>query len=177
MSDADMTPLVPLDVCPPPPSRASSRPSPVLEWGDWKAPPRRRNNRTSEARIAQGGHKIHLTIDLGDDGRPCAIKAHVHKEGAVFRGMLDAISDLASQTLQHGAAIQEVAMRMRFVRFEPSGAVEGHGTIKGCTSLIDLLGQMLLAEFPADEVLLEAQSNDARLAAQMLASAKEGTSQ
>lgn len=125
---------------------------PNLPWGTRKALPARRRNRTVEARIgAEGGHKLHLTVDLDNDGRPCAIKVSVHKEGAVFRGMLDAFADQASAQLQRGAPIQEVASEMRFVRFEPDGLVHGHDTIKSCTSLVDLLGQLLLAEFPATE--------------------------
>lgn len=122
---------------------------PRRTWGTWQAPPRRRRNVGREARIAVGsGHKLHLKIDFDDAGQPCAIKAEVHKEGSVFRGMLDTICALASQGLQHGASIHEVASRLIGVRFEPDGAVEGHATVRECLSIVDLLGRMIEAEFP-----------------------------
>lgn len=130
------------------PAEPDDRGSPRT-WGTWQAPPRRRRNIGREARIATGsGHKLHLKIDLDDSGAPCAIKAEVHKEGSVFRGMLDTICALASQALQHGASIHEVADRMIGVRFEPDGAVEGHETVRECLSIVDLLGRMIEAEFP-----------------------------
>jgi hypothetical protein len=133
-----------------PPSAAADDPE-YLRWGTWKAPPRRRQSITVEARLGSGGgSKLLVTIDLDEKGKPCAISATVHKEGAVFRGMLDCIAAIASQALQHGASIQEVAGRMRLVRFEPDGEVTEHPTITACTSVVDLLGQMLLAEFPAE---------------------------
>ena len=146
---ADATPLVAIDICPPaPPSiMRKSAPTPTvteLPWGVWKAPPRRRRNITEEARIgSEDGHKIHLTVDFDNEGKPCAVVAVVHKEGAVFRGMLDAMAAGASQSLQHGASVAEVANRYIGVRFEPSGPVYEHDTIKECLSVVDLFGQML----------------------------------
>ena len=116
-------------------------------WGSWKRPPRRRANLTTEARIGgDGGHKVHITIDLDGDGKPVEITIAVHKEGAVFRGMLDALAASMSQSLQHGASLAEVADRLIGIRFEPDGAVYGHPTITACTSIVDLVGQMLAAE-------------------------------
>ena len=153
---ADATPLVPIDICPPaPPSiMRKSAPTPTvteLPWGVWKAPPRRRRNITDEARIGgKDGHKVHLTVDFNDEGKPCAIAVAVHKEGSVFRGMLDTVAALASLALQHGTSMAEVANRMIGVRFEPSGPVYGHDTIQECLSLVDLFGRML-AQFETYE--------------------------
>lgn len=145
------TPLVPIELAPisiRDPADPDDR-APLREWGSWQAPPRRRRNRISEARIGHGGgHKVHLTIDLTDDGRPCAIWVDVHKEGAVFRGMLSTIAALASQALQHGADVHEVTARLLGQRFEPDGAVEGHESVTECLSIVDLLGRMIEAEFP-----------------------------
>lgn len=116
-----------------------------LTWGAWRPPPRKRANVTSTARLPGAG-KIHLTIDLDANGQPCAVWVEVHKEGSIVRGMLDCVAALASQALQHGASIQEVAARMIGVRFEPDGAVEGHETVTRCLSIVDLLGQMIAAE-------------------------------
>lgn len=147
------TPLVPIELAPVSirePADPDDR-APAREWGSWQAPPRRRRNRISEARIGpSGGHKVHLTIDLDDAGRPCAIWVDVHKEGAVFRGMLSTIAALASQALQHGADVHEVTARLLGQRFEPDGAVEGHESITECLSIVDLLGRMIEAEFPRD---------------------------
>lgn len=116
-------------------------------WGTWKCPPSRRANITSEARIGNTeGHKVHLTVDFDDEAKACAIKLEVHKEGAAFRGMLDALAGSMSQSLQHGATLAEVASRLRGVRFEPDGAVFGCEGITTCTSIVDLVGQMLEAE-------------------------------
>ena len=128
------------------PADADDR-GPARTWGTWQAPPRRRRNITSTARLPGAG-KVHLTIDLDDAGHPCAIWIEVHKEGSIVRGMLDAAAALASQGLQHGASIHEVAERMIGVQFEPDGAVEGHALVKECLSIVDLLGRMIEAEFP-----------------------------
>jgi hypothetical protein len=128
------------------PAEPDDRGSPRT-WGTWQAPPRRRRNITSTARLPGAG-KVHLTIDLDDAGQPCAIWVEVHKEGSIVRGMLDAAAALASQGLQHGASIHEVASRLIGVRFEPDGAVEGHATVRECLSIVDLLGRMIEAEFP-----------------------------
>jgi len=149
LNSADKTPLVAIDVFPPAPPSIERRAVPPKEdaslpWGTWKAPPRRRRNITDEARLgAEDGHKVHLTVDFDDAGKPCAIAVAVHKEGSVFRGMLDTAAALASQALQHGASMAEVANRLIGVRFEPSGSVCGHESIEECLSLVDLLGQML----------------------------------
>ena len=132
--------------------RAPSAAARALAWGDRKDPPRKRRNRTSEARIGnEDGHKIHLTVDLDEAANPCAIWVAVHKEGAPFRGVLDTVAALASRLLQCGVPIQVVAAEMRNVHFEPSGPVVGHDSITECRSLVDLLGQMLLADFPGKE--------------------------
>ena len=156
MNSADKTPLVAIDVFPPAPPSIERRAVPPKEdaslpWGTWKAPPRRRRNITDEARLgAEDGHKVHLTVDFNDEGKPCAIAVAVHKEGSVFRGMLDTVAALASLALQHGTSMAEVANRMIGVRFEPSGPVYGHDTIQECLSLVDLFGRML-AQFETYE--------------------------
>ncbi len=132
--------------------RAPSALGSALAWGDRKRPPQKRRNRTSEARIGhEGGHKIHLTVDIDEAERPCAIWVEMHKEGAPFRSTLDTVAALASRLLQCGQSLREVAGEMLGIRFEPSGPVVGHDAITECTSLVDLLGQMLLAEFPGGE--------------------------
>ena len=147
---ADVEPIAAAMTAAPPsirePADADER-GPARTWGSWQAPPRRRRNITSTARLPGAG-KVHLTIDLDDSGQPCAIWVEVHKEGSTVRGMLDAAAALASQALQHGASIHEVAERMIGVRFEPDGAVEGHAAVKECLSIVDLLGRMIEAEFP-----------------------------
>ena len=149
---ADVEPIAAAMTAAPPsirePADADDR-GPARVWGSWQAPPRRRRNITSTAR-PPGAGKVHLTIDLDDSGQPCAIWVEVHKEGSIVRGMLDAAAALASQALQHGASIHEVASRLIGVRFEPDGAVEGHAAVKGCLSIVDLLGRMIEAEFPRD---------------------------
>ena len=147
---ADVEPIAAAMTAAPPsirePADADDR-GPARTWGSWQAPPRRRRNITSTARLPGAG-KVHLTIDLDDSWQPCAIWVEVHKEGSIVRGMLDAAAALASQGLQHGASIHEVAGRMIGVRFEPDGAVEGHETVTECLSIVDLLGRMIEAEFP-----------------------------
>lgn len=132
--------------------RSLSATARALAWGDRKTPPRKRRNRTSEARIGnEDGHKIHLTVDLDEDDKPCAIWVAVHKEGAPFRGVLDTVAALASRLLQAGVPIHVVAGEMLHVQFEPAGPVIGHDSITECRSLVDLLGRMLLADCPAEE--------------------------
>jgi ribonucleoside-diphosphate reductase alpha chain len=149
---ADVEPIAAAMTAAPPsirePADADDR-GPARAWGSWQAPPRRRRNITSTARLPGAG-KVHLTIDLDNYGQAIAIWVEVHKEGSIVRGMLDAVAALASQGLQHGASIHEVADRMIGVRFEPDGAVEGHETVKECLSIVDLLGRMIAAEMAGE---------------------------
>lgn len=151
------TPLRPIEVCPPAPVSGVGIVADVENdgdrgraWGAWKAPPRRCGLVRNEARIGATKTKVHVEIATDAAGKPVLLRVEVHKEGSVFRGMLDALSALASQALQHGASVHEVAARLRGVRFEPDGAVVGHETITECTSVVDLVGRMIEAEFPVE---------------------------
>ncbi len=125
------------------PAMISASGLPIPPWGQRIALPSRRPNSTTTAHVQ--GHGVHLTVDYSGS-HPIAIAIEVHKEGSVFRGLMYAIADLVSGNLQRGAPVDEVVMMLRAVHLEPSGMVSGHPTITDCTSIVDLVGQMLAAE-------------------------------
>lgn len=114
-----------------------------LRWGQRLPLPSRRAHTITGAHVQ--GHGVHLTIE-SVAGRPVAVAVEIHKEGSPFRGLLSTVADLVSGNLQRGAPVAEVVETLRGVHFEPSGDVTGHPTITACTSIVDLVGQMLAAE-------------------------------
>ncbi len=122
-------------------------------WGERVRPPSRRPNRTVQVRLGgEEGRAVHVQIGLDRDdcpeARPVEVFVTVDKEGAVFKGLLDTIARFASLGLQLGAPLPVIVKMLRHVHFEPSGMVGDHETVKRCTSIVDLVGRVLAAEFP-----------------------------
>ncbi len=63
------------------------------------------------------------------------------------RTAYDVLGRLASLALQYGAPLEKVGEMLMGAKFEPAGPVQLHARIKNCTSLPDLIGRHLLAEF------------------------------
>jgi ribonucleoside-diphosphate reductase alpha chain len=61
-------------------------------------------------------------------------------------GLYDVIARLVSLSLQYGAPISKVGDLLLNTKFEPAGAVQGHESIRFCSSLVDLVGKHLLIE-------------------------------
>ena len=73
----------------------------------------------------------------------------MHKEGAAFRSLMNCFAIAVSLGLQHGVPLEEFADAFVFTRFEPNGMVQGHDTVKMCTSVIDYVFRDLAINYLA----------------------------
>ncbi len=99
--------------------------------------PSRRSGYTQKASINQ--NNIYLRTGEYADGSLGEIFIDMHKEGAAFRSLMNCFAIAVSLGLQHGVPLEEYVDAFVFTRFEPSGPVSGHGTIKFATSIIDYI--------------------------------------
>lgn len=99
--------------------------------------PSRRSGYTQKASINQ--NNIYLRTGEYADGSLGEIFIDMHKEGASFRSLMNCFAIAVSLGLQHGVPLEEYVDAFVFTRFEPSGPVSDHGTIKFATSIIDYI--------------------------------------
>ena len=99
--------------------------------------PDRRTGYTQKALI--GGHKVYLRTGEYEDGTLGEVFIDMHKEGAAFRSMMNNFAIAVSVGLQYGVPLEEFVEAFTYVRFEPSGTVEGHDHITMATSLLDYI--------------------------------------
>ncbi|MBI5164524.1 MAG: vitamin B12-dependent ribonucleotide reductase, partial [Magnetospirillum sp.] len=107
--------------------------------------PDRRKGYTQKAII--GGHKVYLRTGEYQDGKLGEIFIDMHKEGAAFRAMMNNFAIAISIGLQYGVPLEEFVEAFTFVRFEPSGMVEGNDTIKMATSILDYIFRELAISY------------------------------
>ena len=100
-------------------------------------PNNRRVGYTQKAKV--GNHKIYLHTGEYSDGRLAEIFLDVHKEGVAFRSIMNCFAIAISIGLQYGVPLEEFVDAFTFTKFEPSGMVSGHNTIKMSTSVIDYI--------------------------------------
>ncbi|WP_298962504.1 adenosylcobalamin-dependent ribonucleoside-diphosphate reductase [uncultured Methylobacterium sp.] len=99
--------------------------------------PSRRSGYTQKAVV--GGHKLYLRTGEYADGRVGEIFIDMHKEGAAFRSVMNALAISVSVGLQYGVPLEEFVDAFTFFRFEPSGFVQGHDRVKSATSVLDFV--------------------------------------
>ena len=120
--------------------------------------PNRRKGYTQKATI--GGHKVYLRTGEFDDGTLGEIFVDMHKEGAAFRSLMNAFAMAISLGLQHGVPLEDYVDSFTFVRFEPSGMVQGNDTIKMATSVIDYIFRELAISYLGRSDLAHAEPAD-----------------
>lgn len=103
--------------------------------------PKRRRGITREATV--GGQKIFLRTGEYEDGSLGEIFIDMYKEGASFRGLINSFAILASKALQYGIPLSELVDTFTFTRFEPSGIVQGHESVKFASSILDYVFRSL----------------------------------
>lgn len=108
-------------------------------------PPSKRNGMTRE--LVVGGHKVFLRTGEFEDGTLAEIFIDMYKEGASFRALLNSFAISISKGLQHGIPLSEFVDTFLFTRFEPSGLVIGHESIKMCTSILDCIMRSLAIDY------------------------------
>jgi ribonucleoside-diphosphate reductase alpha chain len=97
--------------------------------------PGRRRGYTHQASLA--GHKVLLRTGEYDDGSLGEIVIALSKEGAAFKGLMEAFATAVSLGLQHGVKLETFVEAFTFTRFGPAGAVEGDPAVKHATSFLD----------------------------------------
>jgi hypothetical protein len=97
--------------------------------------PGRRRGYTHQASLA--GHKVLLRTGEYDDGSLGEIVIALSKEGAAFKGLMEAFATAVSLGLQHGVTLETFVEAFTFTRFGPAGAVEGDPAVKHATSFLD----------------------------------------
>jgi ribonucleoside-diphosphate reductase alpha chain len=107
--------------------------------------PSRRGGYTQKAVI--GGHKVYIHTGEYTDGTLGEIFIDMHKEGAAFRSLMNSFAIAISLGLQYGVPLEEYIDAFTFTRFEPNGMVQGHPTIKMCTSIIDYIFRELAVSY------------------------------
>ena len=107
--------------------------------------PNKRYGFTQAARV--GGQKIFLRTGEFEDGTLGEIFLDIHKEGSSMRAMFNAFAIAISLGLQHGIPLETFVKFFTFMKFEPSGVVEGHPNIKLSTSLLDFVFRVLGFEY------------------------------
>jgi hypothetical protein len=107
--------------------------------------PSRRSGYTQKASV--GGHKLFLSTGEYANGRLGEIFIALHKEGAAFRGLMDAFAIAVSLGLQHGVNLEDYVEAFTFTRFGPAGAVEGDPAVLQATSMIDYVFRNLAVNY------------------------------
>jgi ribonucleoside-diphosphate reductase alpha chain len=108
-------------------------------------PPSKRNGMTRE--LVVSGHKVFLRTGEFEDGTLAEIFIDMYKEGASFRALLNSFAISISKGLQHGIPLSEFVDTYLFTKFEPSGLVIGHESIKMCTSILDCIMRSLAIDY------------------------------
>ena len=107
--------------------------------------PDRRKGYTQKAVV--GGHKVYLRTGEYQDGRLGEIFIGMHKEGAVFRSLMNNFAIAISLGLQYGVPLEEYVEAFTFTRFEPAGFVQGNDAIKNATSILDYIFRELAISY------------------------------
>jgi ribonucleoside-diphosphate reductase alpha chain len=120
--------------------------------------PDRRKGYTQKAVV--GGHKVYLRTGEYEDGSLGELFIDMHKEGAAFRSLMNNFAIAVSIGLQYGVPLEEFVEAFTFVRFEPSGMVEGNDAIKMATSILDYLFREVAISYLGRNDLAHVQPED-----------------
>ena len=114
---------------------------PVYPRGTRRPLPDHRNSNTQHVTI--GGRDVYLHVDEYEDGSPGEIWINMPKVGEVLQHMLNQFAATVSLNLQFGVPLDVLVDQFVYVRFGPDGIVEGHASIKICTSVVDFVSRYL----------------------------------
>jgi ribonucleoside-diphosphate reductase alpha chain len=99
--------------------------------------PERRRGYTNKYKI--NGQTLYLHTGNYSDGSLGEIFVDLSKEGSTTRALMECFSKAISLGIQYGVPLEEYIDAFTHSRFEPSGIVQGHDTIKLCSSIVDLI--------------------------------------
>jgi ribonucleoside-diphosphate reductase alpha chain len=98
-------------------------------------------------RAVVGGHRLYLRTGEYDGGRLGEVSIALPRDGAAFRGLMDAFCNAVSIGLQHGVTLEAFVDAFALTRFGPSGAVEGDPAVPYATSVLDYAFRHLAAHY------------------------------
>lgn len=116
-----------------------------LRVGGRRPLPNRRTGYTKKLHVA--GQNMYLRTGEYPDGTLGEVFVDLSKEGSTIGGLMSAFARSLSIGLQYGVPLEEFVSSFSQTKFEPRGMVYDHETIKGCTSLLDLVVQDLALEY------------------------------
>jgi hypothetical protein len=142
------------------PARPSTREAaPLPAPASRRDLPPRRAGYTQRASV--GGHTLFLRTGEYEDGRLGEISIALQKEGAAFRGLMDAFSNAVSLGLQYGVPLESYVEALTFTRFGPAGVVEGDPGVGRATSLLDYVFRHLAGNYLGRRDMPEAEIEEA----------------
>lgn len=107
------------------------------------APPAIRNAHIHDTKL--GGLSINIKVGFYDDGRIAEVYADTN-DSQIVKGLLNTLSIMASHMIQRNIPISDISNMLRKEKYEPSGFVTKHPTIKRVDSLGDLIAKVLEIE-------------------------------
>jgi ribonucleoside-diphosphate reductase alpha chain len=107
------------------------------------SPPAIRKAVVHEAKVGSMG--LLVKVGFYDDGRIAEVYADTN-DSQLVKGLLNTLTIMASHMIQRNVPISDVASMLRKEKFEPSGFVTKHPTIKRVDSLGDLIAKVLEIE-------------------------------
>ena len=108
--------------------------------------PSRRKGYTQKVKIA--GHTFYHTTGENNDGELRELfTSGMGTEGATFRSLMNCFSKILSISLQHGVPLKKLVDALLFTKFDPSGPISGHDSIKFSTSIADYLARDLAIRY------------------------------
>lgn len=105
----------------------------------------RRKGYTQKSTV--GGHKVYLRTGEYENGALGEIFIDMHKEGASFGAMMNNFAIAVSLGLQYGVPLDVFVEAFVGTRFEPAGMVQGNGTIKNSSSILDYIFRELAVSY------------------------------
>lgn len=103
--------------------------------------PRERDGKTWD--ITLDGHPLYIRSGVYEDGGLGEVFVTIAKEGSTLGGMYGMWAQAVSIGLQYGVPLAKFIKAFTYTKFEPSGPVAGHATIRRATSLVDLTMRVL----------------------------------
>lgn len=107
------------------------------------SPPPVRKAIVHEAKIGTLG--VLIKVGFYDDGKIAEVYADTN-DSQIVKGLLNTLSIMTSHMIQRKVSIKEIATMLRKEKYEPSGFVTKHPTIKRVESLGDLIAKILEIE-------------------------------
>ncbi len=124
-----------------------------LKRGEKEELPNRRHGFEVEFQLADSrGSAIpfHILVSEYSDGRPGQITFLSYKAGSTLQALLSTHGIAASKALKRGVSLEDITAAWLGQKFEPSGMVYGHPSIKTSLSPLDLAAKVLRLEYLGD---------------------------